>query len=114
MRELGIKEAMASHEGDLEDILRPDFHGVTPEDVNEVRIQVVTCEHCPLRDLNFCGGNGIWENIFLKDRRTQHYPIIANLNGYQSRILRQKQTNWSTKKEELKKAGIKRFRIYVE
>lgn len=63
-RELGIKEAMVSHEGDLEDILRTDFHGVTPEVANEVRIQVVTCEHCPLRDLNFCGRNGIWENIF--------------------------------------------------
>jgi len=44
--ELGIKEAVISHEADLADILKMNFHGVIPEVVLQGKIPVMTSEHC--------------------------------------------------------------------
>lgn len=111
-KEMGIKEAMISHEASLEDILAMDFHGVAPEVVIKGRIPVMTSEHCPVGDLDFCVWGGKQGRFLLKDRKEQLYPIIANGEGCQSMILSHKETNLLRKKEELKRAGIYHFRIY--
>jgi hypothetical protein len=44
--QLGIREAVISHEADLDDILSLDFHGVIPEVAFGGPISVMTSEHC--------------------------------------------------------------------
>ena len=111
--EMGIKEAVVSHEAELEDILMMEFHGVVPEVAVGGRIPVMVSGHCPVGDLNFCGGRKEQKDFFLKDRKGQFYPILADPEDCRSMILSHRETNLSLRKEDLKKAGLKRFRIYV-
>ena len=53
-------------------------------------------------------GNAGWIEPFV-----QFYPILTDPADCGSVILSYKDTNLLTKKEDLKKAGIKRFRIYA-
>lgn len=112
-RGLGIREAVISHEADPEDILGMDFHGIIPEAAAGGRIPVMTSAHCLLGDLNFCARKDNREKYFLKDRKGQFYPILTDPADCGSVILNDKDTNLLMKKEDLKKAGVKRFRIYA-
>ena len=112
-KELGMKEAIIAHEADFEDMLKMDFHGVIPEAVIKGRIPAMVSEHCMVGDLKLCPCNKEEERFYLKDRKGQLYPVLINSNGCSSMILSQKETNLTMRKTELKKAGIKRFRIYV-
>ena len=112
-KELSIKEVVVSHETDLPDILKMNFHGVTPGVVIQGRISVMISKYCTLGDLNFCGGNEEGQPFFLENRKVQYYPIITNPDGCQSVLLSHKQINLSQKKADLKKVGINHFRIYV-
>ncbi|HVI40442.1 MAG TPA: U32 family peptidase, partial [Anaerovoracaceae bacterium] len=82
---------------------------------NEVRCasESETEGRCPVGDLNFCGLKEEQAGYFLKDRKGQFYPILTNYADCRSVILSHKDTNLLMKKEELKKAGIYRFRIYA-
>lgn len=80
-----------------------DFHGIIPEAEGR----------CPIGDLSFCAGKGDQAKYFLKDRKGQFYPILTDPADCGSVILSYKETNLLMKKEDLKKAGIKRFRIYA-
>ena len=137
--ELGIKEAVISHEANPEDILEIDFHGVIPEVVLKGKIPVMTSEHClfapssawpgktdsserseseaegrcPVGDFNFCARKEDQGRFFLKDRKGQFYPILIEPTDCRSVILSCKETNMLMMKADLKKAGIKRFRIYA-
>ncbi len=91
-----------------------NFHGVTPEVVIQGRIPVMTSEYCPLGDLDFCVREKEQDRVFLKDRKCKYYPIIKNPEKCQSVILSQKETDLCRKKDDLRKAGVSRFRIYVE
>jgi hypothetical protein len=116
-----------------------DFHGVIPEAAAGGRIPVMTSAHClfapscawngktdsserseseaegrcAVGDLNFYGREGERKKYFLKDRKGQFYPILTDPADCGSVILSYKDTNLLTKKEDLKKAGVKRFRIYA-
>ncbi|HYE67927.1 MAG TPA: DUF3656 domain-containing protein, partial [Anaerovoracaceae bacterium] len=120
-KELGIKEAVISHEADLADILQMNFHGVIPEVVLQGKIPVLTSEHClfapsaacPVGDLNLCACEEEPTDTFLRDRKGQFYPLLTNPDDCRSIILSHKETNMLTSKKDLKKAGIYRFRIYA-
>jgi len=88
-KELGLKEAVISHEAELEDILTMNFHGVIPEVAIGGRIPVMTSEHCIAGDLGFCGKNEPQTDFFLKDRKGQFYPVITNSDNCTSVILSQ-------------------------
>jgi len=112
--ELGVKEAIISHESDPEEILAMDFHGVIPEVVLKGKIPLMTSEHFLVGDLNLCAQKEEWERFSLKDRKGQFYPILTNPADCRSVILSHKETNLLMWKDDLKKSGIKRFRIYAE
>lgn len=112
--ELGIKEAIISHEADPEEILAMDFHGVIPEVVLKGKIPLMTSEHFPIGDINLCAEKDEQERFSLKDRKGQFYPILTNPADCRSVILSHKETNLLMWKDDLKKSGIKRFRIYAE
>lgn len=105
--ELGIKEAVISHEADLEGILSMDFHGIEPEIAAGGKIPVMISEH------NFCGTQEEQNGFFRKDRKGQFYPVLTDAASCRSAILTHKETNLLMRKEDLKKAGPKRFRIYT-
>ena len=111
---LDIKEAVVAHEAELRDILEMDFHGIIPEVVIKGKIPVMTSEHCLVGDLNFCTCNEEEDQYYLKDRKGQFYPILTSSKACQNMILSHKDTNLLKEKNELKNAGIKRFRINVE
>lgn len=119
-RELGIKEAVISHEADSEEIAKLNFHGVIPEVAAGGRIPVMISEHCPVGDLSFncrdCspekGCPGL-TGYSLKDRRGQYYPILTDSYHCRSLILSHKEINLLKTREEMKKAGVRRFRIYT-
>ena len=110
---LGIKEAVISHETDLADILKMNFHGVIPEVVLQGKIPVMTSEHCTVGDLNLCACKEEQADTFLRDRKGQFYPILTNPDDCRSIVLSHKETNLLMNKKDLKKAGIYRFRIYA-
>lgn len=112
--ELGIKEAIISHEADPEEILEMDFHGVIPEVVLKGKIPLMTSEHFLAGDLNLFAQKEEQERFSLKDRKGQFYPIVTNPADCRSIILSHKETNLLMWKDDLKKSGIKRFRIYAE
>lgn len=112
-KEMGIREAVVSHEAEPSEMLRMNFHGIVPEVAAGGRIPVMISEHCLVGDLNFCGGNNEAAKLLLRDRKGQYYPILTDPSDCRSTILSHKETNLLTIKENLKKAGIKRFRIYV-
>ncbi|HWQ79851.1 MAG TPA: U32 family peptidase [Anaerovoracaceae bacterium] len=116
---LGVREALISHEADLENILEMDFHGVTPEVIIKGRIPLMTSEHCFIRDLeppkgaDLSKGKAETGDYFLKDRKGQFYPVITDPGIGRSLILSHKETDLAGWKEALKKAGIRRFRVYL-
>lgn len=111
--ELGIREAVISHEAELEDMIEMDFHGVVPEAAVKGRIPVMTSEHSLAGDPNHRGEISAAGRLFLKDRKGQFYPVLTDPADGRSIILSHKETNLFPQGEELKKAGINRFRIYA-
>lgn len=111
-KELGVSEAVISHEAATEDILEMDFHGVVPEVAFQGRIPLMTSAHFLPGDLDFCAGHGKAGDFFLKDRKGQLYPVITDLADCRSTILSYKEINLSIK-DDLKKSGVYRFRIYT-
>lgn len=101
-KRLGVREAVLSHEADPEDILKMNFWGVTPEVIIKGRIPLMTSEHCLAE-----------EGSFLKDRKGQFYPVLTDSSDRRSIILSYKETDLSGWKDALKKAGIRRFRVYI-
>ncbi len=118
VKEMGITEAIVSHEAEQEDILKMDFHGVVPEVAAGGRIPVMISEHClfaqsSVGDLNFCGSCNKKTGLFLQDRKGEYYPVLTDPAGCRNTILSCRETDLNTQKIDLKKAGIKRFRIYA-
>jgi hypothetical protein len=111
-KELGISEALISHETKPEDALRMNFHGVMPELAIGGRISVMTSEHCPVKDVASCKCDEEQE-YYLKDRKGYLYPILTNPADCRSIILSHKETKPELSKEERKRAGIHHLRIYV-
>ncbi|HML37680.1 MAG TPA: U32 family peptidase [Bacillota bacterium] len=112
-RELGVSEAVISHEAAAEDILEMDFHGVVPEVALQGRIPLMTSVHCLLGDFDLCGSHGEAGEFFLKDRKGQLYPVITDPADCRSTVLSYKEMNLPIKKDDLKKSGVYRFRIYA-
>jgi len=101
-KRLGVREAVLSHEADPEDILKINFWDVIPEVVIKGRIPLMTSELCLVED-----------GCFLKDRKGQLYPVLTDSSDSRSIILSYKETDLSGWKDALKKAGIRRFRVYA-
>lgn len=111
-KRLGVREAVLSHEVEPEDILKMDFRGVIPEVILKGRIPLMTSEHCLDEDLDH-PKNEDAGSYFLKDRKGQFYPVLTDTSNRRSIILSYKETDLSGWKDALKKAGVRRFRVYV-
>jgi putative protease len=112
--ELGVREAVISHEAAPEDILEMDFHGVTPEVVIKGRIPLMTSEHDFRGDLELSEEQDAACTYFLKDRKGQLYPLLTDALDRRSTILSYRETDLSAWKGALMGRGICRFRIYLE
>ena len=89
-------------------------------------IPAMTSEHCFIRDPEPGKRPGFHTNkgetgryssetgcYFLKDRKGQLYPVLTDPSDGRSLILSHKETDLAVWKEALKKAGIHRFRVYL-
>ncbi len=110
-KELGISEAVISHDAKPEDIIKMDFHGVIPELTIGGKIPVMTSEHCLIGDLKHSDFNEE-QKYYLKDRRGEFFPVLISRTDCRSTVLSHKDIKPPLSKDELKKAGIKHLRIY--
>lgn len=119
-KELGIREAVISHEADLQDIVKMDFHEVTPEAVIKGRSPVMTSEHSFFDDLNAAAGppqspaDAGQGYYYLKDRKGEYYPFFREEKTGRNIILSHRIRDLWNEKEALTASGIFRFRIYWE
>lgn len=127
-KQLGLKEAVISHEVSNEEISKMDFHGIEPEVVIDGRVPLMISEHCFIGDFDACtkSRGKFSENdnrqksralcksdqYFLQDRKGEFYPIIQNHKSCQNIIFSYKSNNHQNNKESLRRIGVNRFRIY--
>lgn len=115
--QLGLKEAVISHEASIEEILKMDFHQVIPEVVISGKIPLMTSEHCIIGDLNHCKSLNYCKTLnpdkyFLNDRKGEFYPIIKDCKTCKSIIFSYKNNKNQDCMKKLRQIGVNRFRIY--
>jgi collagenase-like PrtC family protease len=113
-RELGIKEAVISHEAVTEDIIKMNFYEVIPEVVIAGRIPLMVSEHSFAEDLELDKREKGNYKFYLKDRKGEAYPFYWDDKSGKSTIFSYRlRNNWEDA-EIFKSYGLKSFRIYGE
>lgn len=127
-KQLGLKEAVISHEASQEEIKQMNFHGVKAELAVDGKLPVMTSEHCALGDLGVCpdsrqkntekNSNDCERdacqkgNYFLKDRKGEIFRIISNNKNCKIVIISQKINKLAGKQELFNLKSLNCLRSY--